>query len=59
MPDDGKGFDVAAESEGHGLSSMRKRAATLGAKSAWESAADRGTTLRMKVRLEPSEAYHC
>lgn len=52
VSDDGRGFDVRAESEGHGLSSMRRRAASLGAKVEWQSAAGQGTTLRMKVRLD-------
>jgi signal transduction histidine kinase len=57
IADDGHGFDVGAESDGHGLPSIRKRAATLGADVEWrsecQSGADRGTTLRMRVRLEP------
>lgn len=54
IADDGKGFDPAAQSEGHGLTSIRKRAATLGAQVEWQSAVDRGTVLRMRVRLEPT-----
>ena len=54
--DDGRGFDVAAESDGHGLRSMRQRAATLGATVDWQSTPGRGTTLRMRVRLEPSRS---
>jgi two-component sensor histidine kinase len=56
IADDGRGFDVAAESEGHGLLSIRKRAASLGAEVEWQSGADRGTTLRMRVRLEPARS---
>jgi ligand-binding sensor domain-containing protein/anti-sigma regulatory factor (Ser/Thr protein kinase) len=52
IADDGHGFDLRAESEGHGLFSIRKRAGTIGAEVKWESSAS-GTTLRMKVRLEP------
>jgi ligand-binding sensor domain-containing protein/signal transduction histidine kinase len=56
MVDDGKGFDVAAESEGHGLPSIRKRAAALGAQVDWQSAPGQGTTLHMRVRLEPARS---
>ena len=52
LHDDGKGFDVGAESEGNGLVNIRKRAAALGAGVEWQSAAGQGTTLRMRVRLE-------
>jgi ligand-binding sensor domain-containing protein len=54
--DDGHGFDVRAESDGHGLLSIRKRAANLGAQVEWQSAPDRGTTMRMRVRLEPARS---
>jgi ligand-binding sensor domain-containing protein/signal transduction histidine kinase len=60
IADDGKGFDLAAESEGHGLLSIRRRAATLGAEVEWQSScelgADRGTVLRLRVRLEPARS---
>jgi ligand-binding sensor domain-containing protein len=56
LADDGRGFDVQAESEGHGLPSIRRRAASIGAQMEWQSAAGQGTTLRMKVRLEPSRS---
>jgi ligand-binding sensor domain-containing protein/signal transduction histidine kinase len=51
IADDGRGFDVTAESEGHGLASIRKRAASLGGQVEWQSGADCGTTLRMRARL--------
>jgi signal transduction histidine kinase len=54
LADDGRGFDVQAETEGHGLPSIRRRAASIGALMEWQSAAGQGTMLRMKVRLEPS-----
>jgi signal transduction histidine kinase len=53
LADDGSGFDLQAESEGHGLPSIRRRAASIGAVMEWQSAAGQGTTLRMKVRLKP------
>jgi ligand-binding sensor domain-containing protein/two-component sensor histidine kinase len=53
LADDGCGFDTAAVSEGHGLASMRRRAASLGAQVEWQPAAGRGTEVRMRVRLEP------
>jgi len=52
LKDNGRGFEVRAESEGHGLISIRKRAAALGGEVEWESAAGWGTTLRMTARLE-------
>ena len=56
LEDDGRGFDMSGESEGHGLSSIRQRAATLGAEVEWQSAPQRGTTLRMRVRLDPARS---
>jgi signal transduction histidine kinase/sugar lactone lactonase YvrE len=55
LSDNGKGFDASAESDGHGLGNIRKRAAALGAGVEWESGLGRGTTLRMTVRLEPAK----
>jgi signal transduction histidine kinase len=52
IADDGQGFDIGSAAEGHGLANIRRRAAGLGAKVEWDSAADRGTALRMRVRLE-------
>lgn len=54
LNDNGKGFDVGAESDGHGLISIRKRAAALDGEVEWQSALGQGTTLRMTVRLEPT-----
>jgi signal transduction histidine kinase len=54
LSDNGKGFDTGAPSEGHGLVSMGRRAAAMGAQLEWRSAPGQGTTLRMKVRLEPA-----
>ncbi len=54
LSDNGKGFDTSAESDGHGLISIRQRAAALGAGVEWHSVLGQGTTLRMTVRLEPA-----
>jgi len=54
IADDGRGFDMQAVSEGHGLASMRRRAASMGTQLEWQSPANGGTTLRMRVRLERS-----
>ncbi len=53
VKDDGKGFDPSVRSDGHGLISIHKRAAAMGAKVEWKSAPGQGTTLFMTVRLEP------
>jgi len=50
ISDDGCGFDLAAESDGNGLASIRRRAQSLGAEVAWQSADGRGTTMQAKVR---------
>jgi len=55
LSDNGKGFDTGAESDGHGLVNIRKRAAALGAEVEWQSGLGQGTTLRMTVRLEPAK----
>ena len=55
LSDDGKGFDMAAENDGHGLINIRKRAAALGAGVEWQSVLGQGTTLRMTARLEPGK----
>ena len=54
LHDNGRGFDIGAGSDGHGLINIRKRAAAMGAEVEWQSAAGQGTTLRMTVRLEPA-----
>ena len=51
LSDNGKGFDASAESDGHGLINIRKRAAALGAEVEWQSGLGQGTTLRMTVGL--------
>ncbi len=52
LRDDGRGFDPAAPTEGHGLASMRRRAQAIGAAFALESAAGGWTTLALDVPLE-------
>jgi len=51
ITDNGKGFDTSAESDGHGLSSMRDRAASLGAEIGIVSEPGRGTTIMLNVPL--------
>jgi two-component system sensor histidine kinase DesK len=53
LSDNGKGFDTSAESDGHGLLSIRKRVAALGGEVEWQSGLSQGTTLRMTVPLGP------
>jgi ligand-binding sensor domain-containing protein/signal transduction histidine kinase len=48
VSDDGKGFDVAAASEGNGLVSQRRRALALGG-NIEVSSSENGTTLTLKV----------
>src|SRR5215204_250462 len=52
LRDNGKGFDVSDESDGHGLSSMKERAAGLGSDFEIISQAGTGTTITLKVQLE-------
>ncbi len=56
VTDNGRGFDPQAASDGHGLVSIRHRAAALGARVEWQSAPGRGTTLRVTVRLDPARS---
>ena len=49
--DDGRGFNTARDSEGHGLMSMNERARALGGMLQIDSGESRGTTLRLKVPL--------
>lgn len=51
--DDGRGFDPSAQFEGHGLASMRKRAAALDGTIAFSSSPGLGTTVRVSVKLKP------
>jgi PAS domain S-box-containing protein len=52
LRDDGKGFDVSGESDGHGLSSMRARANALGGDFQIVSQTGKGTSITLKVPLE-------
>ena len=51
VSDDGHGFDLAQESEGHGLVSMRGRAKEMGARFEMQSSIGKGTTVILKVPL--------
>jgi len=51
VADNGRGFDIDAESAGHGLRSMRERAAALGGGVSAESRAGVGTTLTFRIPL--------
>jgi signal transduction histidine kinase len=50
VADDGRGFDPAAESEGHGLPSMRRRALSLGGTLEVTPRPGGGTEVRLKIR---------
>ena len=51
VQDNGKGFAEGCISKGHGLSSMRRRAAQLGGSLDIDSAPGRGVTVRLRVPL--------
>lgn len=56
VQDDGRGFDIAAVTRGHGLDNLAARARQLGGELAIDSAPGRGTTLTVAfVRREPGE----
>jgi PAS domain S-box-containing protein len=52
LRDNGKGFDTSDETDGHGLLSIRERAAALGGHLKIQSASGKGTRIRMKVPLD-------
>lgn len=56
VADDGCGFDPAAAGSGRGLSNMRKRIASVstGGSLSIDSAAGRGTTVRLALNVPPS-----
>jgi len=51
VKDDGKGFDAAASSEGNGLVSINRRAATLGGELRLKSIEGKGTEVLLKIPL--------
>jgi ligand-binding sensor domain-containing protein/signal transduction histidine kinase len=53
LRDNGKGFDLLKESNGHGLASMRERARRLEGDLQITSEPGRGTTLKLTVPLKP------
>jgi len=52
LSDDGQGFDVTQESEGHGLVSMRERATAIGGTFYVSSSQGQGTTVTLAVPLD-------
>jgi signal transduction histidine kinase/streptogramin lyase len=50
--DNGRGFDLAQENDGHGLISMRTRAESIGGKFDLVSAAGKGTTIIFRAPIE-------
>jgi signal transduction histidine kinase len=56
LTDNGRGFDVTRESDGHGLMSMRSRTKGLGAELEIISHVDLGTTIMLQVPLNSSVA---
>jgi signal transduction histidine kinase len=57
VSDDGVGFDMTAESDGQGLTSIRRRAESLGAKLVFESHVGDGTRLLLKIPLARSRYF--
>ncbi len=51
VEDDGRGFDPATASDGHGLESMRERAAALGGELEVRSAPEGGTRVELRAAL--------
>jgi signal transduction histidine kinase len=49
--DDGRGFDPATPTDGHGLSSLRNRSAALGGSLTFVSSPGRGTAVRLEVPI--------
>jgi ligand-binding sensor domain-containing protein/two-component sensor histidine kinase len=50
--DNGRGFDMRSESEGHGLRSMARRASTLRGKLTIDSRPEEGTTVRFELPVK-------
>ena len=55
VSDNGKGFDLAEESEGHGLVSMQARAKEMGGTCEMQSTVGNGTTLSLQVPLPEAQ----
>ena len=53
LSDNGRGFDLARESDGHGLLSMRDRAQGIGGELELTSRPGQGTTITLKIPLDP------
>jgi signal transduction histidine kinase len=54
ITDDGVGFDTSLDRPGHfGLIGLREQAQLIGAELQIESTPDRGTTLRLSLRIAP------
>jgi signal transduction histidine kinase len=56
IADNGRGFNPAAASEGHGLRSMQERAGALGGHFEAETAPGRGTILTFRIPVVESSA---
>ena len=52
--DDGSGFQPTDNLSGHGLSNMRQRLQKIGGRCFVESSPGHGTTVRMRLRIQPS-----
>lgn len=57
VSDDGKGFDIREEGNGHGLASMRERARAMGGELELISNNGDGTTVRLRVSVNGSPFY--
>lgn len=53
VSDNGSGFDLSRQSEGHGMVSMRERARHMGGDFEVESGKGRGTIVNLKLPLQP------
>ncbi len=51
VTDDGNGFDVTSDSDGHGLVSMRQRAQRLGTTLDVNSGVGQGTSIRLTIAI--------
>ena len=54
VTDDGIGFDVASDSDGQGLFSMRQRAKRLGTTLEVDSSVGHGTTIKLTIPIHAS-----